>query len=152
MSYGGIIHKGDNASLSDEAYSLQLYDSKLAMRLVDENGVTWRLQSDTVPRTGAWTNVAATWDAGGMQMYVNGEPIKATLYQSQGKDWIKAANQNQAVVVRTTSGDVQIGAQLDQSYSKDLKNMGFNGTVDEAKIYNSALSAADIKSYYANTK
>jgi len=152
MSYGGIIHKGDNKDFSDEAYSLQLYGGKLALGLVDEKGVSWRLQSNTTPPTGVWTNVASTWDADGMKMYVNGEPVKATLYQYDGKNWIKAANQSQSVVVRTTPGDVQIGAQLDQSYNNSLKNMGFNGTVDEAKVYNSALSAADIKSYYDKTK
>jgi len=152
MSYGGIIHKGDNKDLSDEAYSLQLYDGKLALGLVDENGVKWRLQSKMEPPTDAWTNVASTWGSDGMKMYVNGEPVKATLYRSDGKDWIKAANQNQPVVVRTTSGDVQIGAQIDQRYNKDLKNMGFNGIIDEVSISDKALTAEQIKAYYDSTK
>lgn len=153
MSYGGIIHKGDNKNLSDEAYSLQLYDSKLALALVDDKGVKWLLKSQVEPRTDAWTNVASTWGADGMKMYVNGEIVKATLYQSKdGDNWIKAANQNQSVTARTTGGDVQIGAQLDQRYNKDLKNMGFNGIIDEVNISDNTLTAAQIKAYYDSTK
>lgn len=147
--YGGIIHKGDKKSYSDEAYSLQLYQGKLALELVDANGTAWRLQSGVTPALNAWTQVAATWDAGGMKLYINGDPVAATLFQ--GTSTTPWSNQSQTVVARVTDGNLQIGAQLDQSTGSTYRNYGFSGVIDEVGIYNKALSAAAIKAYTQST-
>jgi prepilin-type N-terminal cleavage/methylation domain-containing protein len=151
--YAGIIHKGNRKDFSDEAYSLQFYGRKLALGIVDESGAFWRLQSNVTPSIGAWTHVAATWDSSGMTLYVNGQAVPATLYRSlDGTRWTRAEDRKEAVAARVTTGDMQIGAQLDQSYNGDLRNLGFSGVIDEVKIYNMAKSAEAILAYYNGIK
>jgi len=150
--YGGIIHKGNLSSFSDEAYSLQYYGGKLALGVVSEDGINFRMQTSIAPPIGKWTHVATTWGADGIILYVNGQQVKATLYQSSnGVNWTRANDQQQVVVVRVTTGDVHIGAQLDQSYNNSLRNLGFNGGIDEVKILNSVLSSHKILTYVQST-
>ena len=48
-------------------------------------------------------HVIATWNADGMRIYINGKLDNST---------------SKTTVVRSTPGDVQIGAQLDENYNK----------------------------------
>ncbi|MCU0652212.1 MAG: LamG domain-containing protein [Candidatus Omnitrophica bacterium] len=129
----GIVHKGDEINFSDEAYSLQFWTgNKIA--LIVNNGPGYDVvQSSTDLVAGQWYHVVGSWDASGMKMYVNGE--------------LSGSNSTQAVA-QNSSGALNIGAQLSDSYSSFYKNMGFDGKIDEVKVYDRAISADEIKAYY----
>lgn len=137
LSYGGIIHKGDAGNFSDEAYSLQFWSGNRAiLGLVGTNGQTYTLQTNTVFQPGQWYHIVGAWDPSGMRVYVNGQLDRSNAT---------------AVTVRTTDGGVNIGAQTQTDYSGSLRNLPFRGAIDEAQIYNRALTAAEIQQYYNST-
>jgi chitodextrinase len=70
-----------------------------------------------------WTHLAATFDGATVRLYVNG---------------VQVASQAQTTPLATTSGTLQIGGD---SYPDEF----FAGRIDEVRIYNRALSAAEIQ-------
>ena len=70
-----------------------------------------------------WTHLAATFDGATVRLYVNG---------------VQVASQAQTAPLATTSGTLQIGGD---SYPNEY----FAGRIDEVRIYNRALSAAEIQ-------
>src|SRR5205809_1687899 len=70
-----------------------------------------------------WTHLAATFDGAMVRLYVNG---------------VQVTSQAQATPLRTTTGTLQIGAD---SYAGE----NFVGRIDEVRIYNRALTAAEIQ-------
>jgi prepilin-type N-terminal cleavage/methylation domain-containing protein len=135
--FAGLIHKGDKKDFSDEAYSLQFWNNeKIRLALVDESGKTVWLDTNKKFESGQWYNVVATWDREGLKIYVNGE---------------LDAGKKAAVTVRNTAGGLNIGAQLSETYSKNLKNLPFNGIIDEVAVHNKALGAEEIRKYYLGT-
>lgn len=84
--------------------------------------------STTVVQTGIWYHVVGTWDSTvGLKIYINGS----------------LENSNGVQVTRNTSGlPLQIGNQ--PFFGPRL----FNGLIDEASIYNGALSAAEAQAIY----
>src|SRR5204863_482455 len=70
-----------------------------------------------------WTHLAGTFDGATMRLYVNGELV---------------ASQAQTAALTATAGTLQIGAD---SYTGE----NFAGRIDEVRIYNRALSAAEIQ-------
>ncbi|HVY08171.1 MAG TPA: LamG-like jellyroll fold domain-containing protein [Burkholderiales bacterium] len=69
-----------------------------------------------------WTHLAATFDGATVRLFVNG---------------VQVASQAQTSPLATTNGTLQIGAD---SYPTEY----FAGRIDEVRVYNRALSAADI--------
>jgi len=72
---------------------------------------------------GTWSHLAVTYDGAGVRLYVNG-----TL----------AATTSKTGAIATSTNPLQIGG--DTSYGQY-----FNGTIDEVRIYNVALTAAQIQ-------
>ncbi|HEY1303763.1 MAG TPA: PA14 domain-containing protein [Vicinamibacterales bacterium] len=70
-----------------------------------------------------WTHLATTFDGKTVKLYVNG---------------IQVASMPQATSITTSGGTLQIGG--------DGYGEFFNGSIDEIRIYNRALSAAEIQS------
>src|SRR5437773_2141072 len=70
-----------------------------------------------------WTHLAATFDGATMRLYVNG---------------VQVASQAQTAPLAITTGTLQIGAD---SYAGE----NFAGRIDEVRIYNRALTAAEIQ-------
>src|SRR5438046_5653023 len=70
-----------------------------------------------------WTHLAATFDGAMVRLYVNG---------------VQVTSQAQATPLRATTGTLQIGAD---SYAGE----NFVGRIDEVRIYNRALTAAEIQ-------
>ena len=116
-----IIGKGANGT----DFDLQAEtDNKFHFYIAAGNSVT----STTVIQTGVWYHVAGTWDATGLRMYVNG-----VLENTNGV-------QN---LTRGQSGNpLQIGNQ--PTFGPRL----FNGLIDEAEIFNRALTAAEVQAIY----
>lgn len=127
--YGGIIHKGDNKNFSDEAYSLHLRPDK-KLRLLITNGSTDKyVESDQSLNKNEWYHIAATWDENSMKMYINGG-----LSNEEGS----------SLIVRNTSGGLNIGAQLTKDYSKSLGRLPFKGYMDEVRVWNIARTQNEI--------
>src|SRR5258705_161725 len=71
-----------------------------------------------------WTHLAATFDGATVRLYVNG---------------VQVASQAQTAPLATTTGTLQIGGD---SYPNEF----FAGRIDEVRIYNRALTQAEIQS------
>jgi hypothetical protein len=138
--YAGIIHKGNKKDFSDESYSLQFWnDGTMVLGLV-ANPLPYQpvmLYSKTKFRSNQWYHVVGTWDSTGMKIYVNGQLDNSST---------------NTVALKNTTGDLQIGAQLDQIFNPAYKNFGFAGTIDEVAIYNRALTAQEIQNHYNPAK
>lgn len=133
-NFGGIIHKGTKADLSDESYSLQLWDNgRVALKLVDGAGGSHTLQSNTSVSDGQWYHVTGTWDGSGMKIYFNGQ-----MDNSNGS----------TITARTTNSELNVGAQLGENVNPTVKNYPFAGRIDEAAIFNRALSVTEINDHY----
>ena len=138
--YGGIIHKGNNKDFSDESYSLQLWHDQTIVLGLAPGQPSERpliLHSRTRLKPNQWYYVVGTWDPAGMKVYINGALDNTATV---------------AAIAKNTTGDVQIGSQLDQMLSPAYKNLGFSGVIDEVAIYNRALTAQEISSAYNRTK
>ena len=135
MPFGGIIHKGDRTDFSDEAYTLQFWTGNTI--ILGLNNGQYMVQTTTAFSTNTWYYVVGTWDSTGMRIYVNGTLNNSTV--STGT----AIN---------SSGSLNIGAQTSTYYDGTYHNFPFKGVIDEAAIYNRALTSDEIKLYYNSTK
>lgn len=141
-AFAGIIHKGDNANFSDEAYSLQFWTGNTLALDINPTGTsdytqTALLQSHTVVTPQQWYYVVGTWDTSGMRIYVNGVLDNSTT---------------NTAVAQNSSGSLNIGSQINQNYNSSWLNLPFHGTIDEAQISNNVLTADQIRAYYDSTK
>ncbi len=133
-NFGGIIHKGTKADLSDESYSLQLWDNgRVALKLVDGGGVSHTLQSNTTVNAGQWYHVVGAWDGTGMKIYFDGQ-----LDNSNGS----------AITARNTNSELNVGAQLGENVNPTVKNYPLAGRIDEAAVFNRAISATEANDHY----
>jgi prepilin-type N-terminal cleavage/methylation domain-containing protein len=133
--FGGIIHKGDRPDFSDEAYTLQFWTGNTI--ILGLNNGQYMVQTTTAFSPNTWYYVVGTWDSTGMRIYVNGTLNNSTT--STGA----AIN---------SSGSLNIGSQTSTYYNGTYRNFPFQGIIDEASIYNRALTADEIILYYNYTK
>lgn len=141
----GIIHKGNNISFSDEAYSLQFGwggdEQKIVFAL---NSAHALISIAKLDETNRWYHVAATWDSNGMKLYIDGQ--------------LNSSNPVAAISVKNSTGNLNIGAQLSagQHYTDaappftDRGNLPFDGKIDDVLIFNRALSDAEIAALAAD--
>ena len=111
--------------------------------VIDNNvhcgGLAWRVGFDTsgaasegacyvtTINTGTWYLVTGTWDGTTLALYVNGAPV--------------ATNVPGAVPATGSGNPLNLGNEFGQS-------VFFNGTLDDARVYNVALSAAQVAALY----
>jgi chitodextrinase len=81
------------------------------------------LYGSTALPVNTWTHLAATYDGTMMRLYVNGTQV---------------ASQPQTGVIATSTNPLQIGGD-------SLYGQFFQGTIDEVRIYNVVLTAAEIQ-------
>jgi len=107
-------------------------DGYYLMASTDQNrpaaGGTWvggnqNTYGPSVLAVNAWTHLAATFDGATVRLFVNG---------------VQVASQAQTTALASTTGTLQIGGD---SYPNEF----FAGRIDEVRIYNRALSAAEIQ-------
>ncbi len=128
--WAGLFHKGDATSFSDEAYTLQFWDGNRRIYFGLAGSPSSRsMQTNTSFNNNRWYHVAAVWDASGMYIYVDG-----VLDKSSGN----------TVSAFDSPGDLNIGAQLPVYYSVYYKNFPFDGIIDDVRIYNRALTVAEV--------
>jgi type II secretory pathway pseudopilin PulG len=133
--FGGIIHKGDRTDFSDEAYTLQFWTGNTI--ILGLNNGQYMVQTTTAFSPNTWYYVVGTWDSTGMRIYVDGTLNNSTT--STG-------------VAINSAGSLNIGAQTSTYYNGTYHNFPFQGVIDEATIYNRALTSDEIKLYYNSTK
>jgi uncharacterized repeat protein (TIGR01451 family) len=129
---GGIIHKGDNTNLSDEAYFLTLNAAGNRIVLgVNNGGGPITVTSSTLLNTGVWYHVAGVFDFASsvlMQIYINGVldciPVATLSAQNSG-------------------GGLNIGQQFTAGVGSFEP---FNGSIDEVRVWDVVRNQNDIQS------
>ncbi len=113
----------------DNGYQLYIRDNRLAGQ-INTPGAQWpefTVFSPALVVPGQWYHVAWTYDQSAMKIYCNGSPV--------------ATNVIGARVIAATGSNVRIG-------DDDSGNTPFNGLIDEASIYDRALTASEIAAIY----
>ena len=87
------------------------------------NGTVAWVTGTTANPVNTWTHVALTYDGATMRLYVNG---------------VQAASQAQTGAIETNSNPLRIGGNV--PYGEY-----FQGRIDEVRVYNRALSQAEIQ-------
>lgn len=121
---GKIIAKDDPADWG--CYVLQIQDEKLSLQL-DING--WVKTETSALSINQWSHVVGTYDGSHLRIYVN-DQLKNSYYKT---GVIKSRNINLGIGSRAND----VGTQFD-----------FNGLIDEARIYNRALSSTEVQDLY----
>ncbi len=127
-SYAGIIHKGDLASFSDEAYGLQFWQDNGRIRVFISN-TSWvynYVDSLSLLNTNEWYFIVGTWNSSRISVYINGQLDNSV---------------SNSYSARKTDGDLLIGCQVNSQYCP-------NGTIDEAFVLNHDLSSEEILDIY----
>jgi hypothetical protein len=120
---------GQFASLltKTEGYSLQLNGPRLEFTLINGSGTRTRLQApDGAIAPGQTYHVVGTWDGTTQRLYLNGTQV---------------ASAARTLTVRTTSHPLRIGS-WDGTANEALK-----GTLDEAAVYPTALTATQVQAH-----
>jgi hypothetical protein len=87
-------------------------------------GVDRNVRGGSTLAVGSWTHLAATYDGAALRVYVNG---------------VEVANLPQTGSIATSTGALRIGG------NSVFPNEFFNGLIDEVRIYNRALGAAEVQ-------
>jgi len=118
-----ILRKGEN---NPNNYQLAISDGRVELLLDGNDGAGYR--GNTVLSTGVWYHVAATWDGSTVRIYVNG-----------------VLNNTPAARTGTIGVDTRpayIGGRSGTDY--------FDGMIYDVRLYNRALSQADITYLYGS--
>jgi hypothetical protein len=130
---GGIVTKGTYDGARYWVYQLETAsDATLYFSINDVNYNRFELRTvDTVPLD-SWSYVAAVWDGatGDAKIYINGVEVAATA--------------SAIISMADNTYPAYIGKQSNVTYGDKF----FNGVIDEVRIYNRALSAAEIRYHY----
>jgi len=113
----------------DQFYFQVYNDNQLATYWYGWNNQGYHYSTANSIEIGMWQHVAVTWEKGvGIKLYINGELDTEIPNDGTGlsTNWVK------------------IG--------RETSTREYDGIIDEARIYNRALSASEIQSLYANTK
>jgi hypothetical protein len=127
-----IVSKvGNPGGLGLAGYSFDLHNNELTGAFNSAVGQPWPLYfvQTAIPIVpGTWNHVAWTYGQSEAILYFNGQPV--------------ASNFLRGVLIAVTTNNVRIGGD-------DGNQAYFNGQIDEASIYNTALSAAQIQAIYS---
>ena len=130
-----LDHRHDILGKSGEGYNFFIESSTLQHRLVfqaQDTGGTWRnvgSAANAVPNTN-WHHVVVTYERPTVRFYVN------------GRDWGIGIRDFD---MRSTTGPLHIGGMSGWA-------VFFNGLIDEVRIYNRALTEAEIRANFNATR
>ncbi len=122
-SYPGIITKSSSNGESLCKYSLYLYSS--TRQLAFAMGGNSRVSTNLIVPLNQWSLVAVTQDGSGLTLYLNGDSEAFTILSAPSYS-------TESFKIGTWTGSSQM----------------FTGKIDEVRIYNTALTAAQIQSLY----
>ena len=128
VNYAGIF--GTRNGLSQTLTYLLTIDNTNKFRfIINDGGNKAILSNDQI--TSSWTHVVGVADGNNIYLYING--VKQTATQTYG-------------TIANTNDSLMVGAQ----FALDT-NFTFNGSIDEAAIFNVALTDAEVQSIYNAT-
>ena len=120
-SYNAIFTKRQVGGSMNYQFTINNSNGRIGL---GHSGNSWVYNTTTTLATGTWYHVAVTVSSGTAQFYVNGVSEDSFT----------------GISINATTQDLIIGATLGYNY--------FDGNIDEAAIFNSALSSSDITSIY----
>ena len=125
---GYFLSKDNGASF--RAYSLKMESSRVRFLLWNSGSTLVSIYSDAgAISNDSWFYIVAVKDGGNnIKMYING---------------VLQTDTNTIGDIKTVVTDLHIG---------NMTNFYFKGSIDQPRIYNRALSAAEIYDYYESTK
>jgi len=126
----GILSKDISGGLSNPAYSLQLTASGnlISYNTTNASNSYQSIASNAVATTGSWTLLTGVYNGTTMYLYINGVLYGSTVTQTN---------------VGATSAPLRIGQQ------KNGSGRWFNGSIDDVRVYNRALSSSEVAALYA---
>ncbi|HQN16807.1 MAG TPA: T9SS type A sorting domain-containing protein [Bacteroidales bacterium] len=130
-TYECVLHKGSDATIGNSEYWLGVDNSDyLTATIGARTGVGWSAgQTSVIANVGEWYHLAASWDGSVVKVYING------VYNKQ--------------YALTTYGNITYPTRV--GASSDGTDYQFNGVIDDVRIYNSALDAAQVAELYSST-
>jgi len=134
LSFGGLIHKGDDSAFSDEAYGIYGYYDYHRLRAFLEGTPDVAVNSnydELKNNSDIWYHGAFVWNESGARMLINGTQDAST---------------GSTTITNDTSGGVNIGTQTDES---DWDPM--DGRIDEVRISNIGRTNAWMSAGFNNT-
>ena len=120
-SYNAIFTKRQVGGSMNYQFTINNSNGQIGL---GHSGGSWVYNTTTTLTTGTWYHVAVTVSSGTAQFYVNGV----------------AEDSFTGISISATTHDLHIGATVGYN--------NFGGNIDEAAIFNSALSASNISSIY----
>ncbi len=128
--YPNVVSKGANAGWDTGGWSLFVFNpiSDRRIGVGFRNGVTTKSVSFTNTLTDQWVQIAGIWDGSYIYLYENG---------------VQKASSTQTISPQITTYPVTIGRDNGSQY--------FDGSVDDVRIYNRALSADEVKRMYESS-
>ena len=129
---GGIITKASDYSLGN-SYNLFIDSQKPVFHWTNSDGTKYTTSAATTSiQVNTWMHLVVTKEGNTAKLYVNSILEDTDTYSGTSK------------IVTTTT---KIGA-----YEKNIQGQYyvFNGTIDEVRIYNRSLSAAEIQQHYSS--
>lgn len=132
-SISRIISKPDAATADDYAlgYGGFANPDTIAFRITTNNGAVTAVGGSIIPQN-IWSLVTGVWDGSELRTYLN-TSLQATAAQTGTTD--------------ITGESLTLGSHLN-----DLVTRDFPGRIDEARIYNRALSVDEIQQLYNSGK
>ncbi len=127
-SWTGSIVSKDDWDYGYHGYALRCGDGGMLSFVISTAEDIWPdAVSDPVMGTGKWYQVVGTYDGGTIRVYINGAESGSTSAKGP---------------INSSSYDLNIGRG---TYAKDRL---FHGLIDDVRIYNYALSPAEIKALF----
>ena len=124
-----IIKKAGEASGTQDGYALELSGTtgvRFAVYLSGGRG--WTFSSTAALRTNQWSHLVGVFNGTNLSLYLNGAPVGTPT---------AAAGQ-----IVPSGNHLQIG------HDPYISSRYFNGLIDEASVYNAALSAAQVQALF----
>jgi hypothetical protein len=122
-----IIQKGDSTSKSYQLLLDFLSGNATVFRFW--SGTTQHFAVGNATQVNKWLHITGTYDNAAVRLYEDGEEVKKTP--------------SAETPINVVTDDVTIGG---------VGSKSFNGTIDDAKIYNRTLTPNEIKRQYSFTK
>ena len=119
----GVLAKGNTNTDSGHNYAIEIDDGNAVNCVIGNGSSSTSLRSTTQLAAQQFYHLACTWDGSQLRMYING-----TLHRSVSQGITPAGNSSPLSIG-------QYGGNVDR----------FDGVIDEVRIYNVALSQAQIQ-------